>query len=68
MTGESSDLAAVVRERDAALRRARELEHEVGRLRGQVARLESLSAWRRSWRRLASAATHRVATVLERSR
>jgi hypothetical protein len=62
------DLATVTRQRDAAIQRARDLEHEVGRLRGQVARLEALSSWRRAWRRAGRIAVSRAGRVFERSR
>ena len=57
---------ALEAERDAALERVRELEHELGRLRGQVHRLEVLSVWRRTWRRVATAVPYRAGRLLRR--
>jgi hypothetical protein len=48
--GEPTDLDGMRRERDAAAARVRELEHELGSLRGKVKRLE-LMMWRRTARR-----------------
>jgi hypothetical protein len=44
------DAEVLRRERDEAIARARELEHELGALRGRVKRLE-LMMWRRTARR-----------------
>jgi hypothetical protein len=44
------DAEVLRRERDEAITRARELEHELGALRGRVKRLE-LMMWRRTARR-----------------
>jgi hypothetical protein len=48
--GEPADPNGIRRERDAAAARVRELEHELGALRGRVKRLE-LMMWRRTARR-----------------
>jgi hypothetical protein len=48
--GEPDDLEGVRLERDAAVARARQLEHELGVLRGRVKRME-LMMWRRTARR-----------------
>lgn len=48
--GEPDDLDGLRRERDIAVARVRELEHELGALRGKVKRLE-LMMWRRTARR-----------------
>jgi hypothetical protein len=48
--GPSDDVDVLRRERDEATARARELEHELGALRGRVKRLE-LVMWRRTARR-----------------
>jgi hypothetical protein len=50
MTDRSDDVTQLRAERDAAVARARELEFELGRMRGQVKRLE-LIMWRRTARR-----------------
>jgi len=57
------DAASLAAERDAAVAHARALEHELGRLRGQVARLEATSTWRRTWRRIARAVAYRAARL-----
>jgi hypothetical protein len=44
------DAEVLRRERDEAIARARELEHELGALRGRVKRLEVMM-WRRTARR-----------------
>jgi len=55
------DAATLRRERDQAIAHARALEHELGRLRGRVKRLE-LMMWRRTARR------ERVAHLVARLR
>ncbi len=50
MTGTTGDAEQLRAERDAAVARARELEMELGELRGAVKRLE-LMMWRRTARR-----------------
>jgi hypothetical protein len=64
MVSEDADRDSLIQARDAARARARELEHEVGRLRGQVQRLEAQSAWRRTWRRAARAVVYRADRLL----
>jgi hypothetical protein len=49
------DVETLRRERDQAVAHARELEHELGALRGKVKRLE-LIMWRRTARRQRAAA------------
>jgi hypothetical protein len=65
MVSEDADRDALIEARDTAVARARELEHEVGRLRGQVRRLEAQSAWWRTWRRLARAVAYRADRLRE---
>jgi hypothetical protein len=61
------ELASARRERDQAVAHARELEHELGALRGRLARLE-LVMWRRTARRERELAwLHRALGVLRRS-
>ncbi len=50
MTGTTDDVERLRAERDSATARARQLEMELGELRGQVKRLE-LMMWRRTARR-----------------
>lgn len=50
MTGTTDDAERLRTERDSAVARARELEMELGALRGKVKRLE-LMMWRRTARR-----------------
>jgi predicted nucleic acid-binding Zn-ribbon protein len=50
VTGTTDDVERLRAERDSAAARARELEMELGELRGQVKRLE-LMMWRRTARR-----------------
>ncbi|HSL73194.1 MAG TPA: hypothetical protein VK853_01940 [Ilumatobacteraceae bacterium] len=50
MTDELDEIARLRAERDGAIARARELEMELGQLRGRVKRLE-LIMWRRTARR-----------------
>ncbi len=62
--GEPDDVATLRAERDAAATRCRELEHEIGELRGRVKRLE-LVMWRRTERRkLLIARINRVRAAL----
>lgn len=56
-----SDATTLRRERDQAIAHARAVEHELGRLRGRVKRLE-LMMWRRTARR------ERVAQLVTRLR
>jgi hypothetical protein len=56
--GPSDDVDVLRRERDEATARVRELEHELGALRGRVKRLE-LMMWRRTARRQRLAARAR---------
>ena len=64
--GHTDSEASLRAERDAALAQVRAMEHELGRLRGRLKRLESLSAWRRTWRRLATAVVYRAGRVRRR--
>ncbi len=50
MTGDHDDPVTLREQRDSAIARARELEMELGELRGRVKRLE-LIMWRRTARR-----------------
>lgn len=61
----SDELAVARAERDAAIAHARQLEHELGALRGKVKRLE-LIMWRRTARRQRMVGWARRATRLVR--
>lgn len=61
------ELAAAVAERDLAVARVREVEAELGELRGHVKRLE-LMMWRRTARReLWKSRAQRLITMVRRS-
>ncbi len=63
----SDDLEQLRAERDSAVARARELEMQLGELRGQVKRLE-LTMWRRTARRrLWQSRLERVVAKVRRS-
>ena len=65
--GVDDDVDELRRQRDSAVARARELEHELGILRGEVRRME-LMMWRRIQRRqLWEARVRRVLAALGRS-
>jgi hypothetical protein len=64
------DQAAVTtlrRERDEAVARVRVLEHELGRLRGQVVLMQATSLWRSTWRRAAKGLAYRTSRLLKRT-
>jgi hypothetical protein len=50
MITDDDDMATLRRQRDQAVAHARQLEHELGALRGRIKRLE-LIMWRRTARR-----------------
>jgi hypothetical protein len=61
-----ADVETLRRERDQAIAHARDLEHQLGALRGQVKRLE-LIMWRRTARRQRAAAwARRLRRMLRR--
>ncbi|MDQ3737629.1 MAG: hypothetical protein M3337_00485 [Actinomycetota bacterium] len=62
--GEPDDLAGVRAERDAASARCRELEHELGRERGRVKRLETAMYRRTARRQRAATYVRRLRAVL----
>jgi len=65
--GVDDDVDELRRQRDSAVARNRELEHELGDLRGEVRRME-LVMWRRIQRRqLWEARVRRVLAALGRS-
>ena len=67
VTGTSDDLERLRAERDSAVARARDLEMQLGELRGQVKRFE-LMLWRRTARRqLWQSRVERVLAKVRRS-
>jgi hypothetical protein len=63
---ESAELVVLRRELHEAVARARDLEHELGRLRGRMLLLETTSFWRRTWRRAVRGALARATRLLQR--